>query len=130
MNMYQESRIVLVPGAIWIRFFIMERLREKKACSMNENGLETILYMNNCAGHVNTPQSEEDAAVINNKIWKLVANAMDLIQPLDLFVIMKIKDIWRASWYKYDTELKIGGLFQDKLNTKGQYYGIKQNQWR
>ena len=62
---------------------------------MNADGLERILYMDNCGGHINRLESKEAAAAINYQIRKIMANAMDLIQPLDLFVISKMKDVRR-----------------------------------
>ena len=85
--MYRESCIVLVPGSGWIKgFYGMDEM--KNSCSMNDNALETILHLNNCGGLVGTPESKEAAAGINDQIRKLVANAKDLIQPLDLFIIL------------------------------------------
>ena len=67
---------------------------------MNDGGSEKKLYIEKCAGHVDTTEWEEYAVAINDKIRKLVANATDLIQPIDSFFISKIKDVWRAAWDK------------------------------
>ena len=83
--------------------------------------------MDNCSGNVYTPESKESAMAINYQIRKLVANATNLIQPLDLFVISEIKDVWRESWENYNMELIMGVLFQDKPNLEVQYSLKLQN---
>ena len=54
-----------------------------------------MFYMDNCGVHAGTTESKESAVEINDQIRKLVANAMNLMQPLHLFAISKIKYVWR-----------------------------------
>ena len=76
--------------------------KRKKYFSMNDYGLVTIFCMDNFGVHVDTPDSEEAAASITYQIRKLLANAMYLIPPIDLFVISKINYMQRADWDKYN----------------------------
>ena len=64
-------------------------MTERKIFIYERQWILIFLYMYNCGGHVNTPESKEAAAAINHKIRKLVANDTDLIQPLDFFSSQK-----------------------------------------
>ena len=64
---------------------------------MNYNGSEKFLCIYNCGGHVDTLESKEALAEINDQIRKLLANTTDLIHPLDSLVILKITDVWREA---------------------------------
>ena len=86
-------------------------LEEPRACSKDTDGSDTFLYMDNCGGHVDTEELTAAAADINFKIRKLIANATDLIQPLDSFVISKIKDVWRQIWEQYKLDITLANKF-------------------
>ena len=91
--MYRESRIISVPEARLIRGVLQNGWKKKGL--LYEWQLLGMFYMDNCGVHAGTTESKESAVEINDQIRKLVANAMNLMQPLHLFAISKIKYVWR-----------------------------------
>ena len=66
--------------------------------------------MDNCGVHVYTPVSKEAALAINDQIRELFENSMDVIQPLDSFIVSKIKVVWRAALGQVQYVIDNGGL--------------------
>ena len=64
-----------------------------------------VLRVENCSGHIFTNETSRLFARINTSRRKLPANATNLVQPADTFVIAKIKDAWRRVWDRFEMEM-------------------------
>lgn len=60
--------------------------------------------MDNCSGHNETSAVDDALRRINTEMLKFLANATDLLQPSDSFVISKLKYAWRKKWDLYKTD--------------------------
>lgn len=82
-----------------------EWLSEPRAISKPLNGRRRTLFVDNCSGHNENDDTALLLSRINTNLKKFPANATDLVQPADSFVISKIKDAWRRRWDAYKVGL-------------------------
>lgn len=59
------------------------------------------------------------AKKINTKLCKLPANATDLVQPADSFVIQRIKEAWRRRCDDYKLSCVKNGIWKDGVESEG-----------
>ena len=78
-----------------------EWLSEPRAIKADTYGRKRVIFVNNCTGQNDTDGFKACLARVNTEFRKLPANATDLIQPADSFVISKLKDAWRKRWDEY-----------------------------
>lgn len=62
---------------------------------------KSFYLMDNYSGHNETPGLLSGLDLINTQIKHFPANATDLSQPADSFIIQKIKDSWTKSREEY-----------------------------
>lgn len=75
--------------------------KEKRALPALPNGQRRVLFLDNCAGHALTDDLKGSLVDINTEVRFFPANATDLLQPADSFVIQKIKTAWRKRWEEH-----------------------------
>ena len=80
-------------------------LDERRANPRDRYGRTKVIFMDNCGGHNETPESVAALQRLNAIVRKLPANATDLCQPADSFIISKIKDSWSKHWDRKKSEL-------------------------
>lgn len=103
-------------------------LSEKRVISTLPNGRTRHLYLDNCSGHLDTPQLQKAARDARTVIRYFPPNATHLIQPCDSFVIQKIKRAWTTHWETYKMGLIKANKWKDscgKLHNPGKTYFIK-----
>lgn len=79
----------------------VKRLSEPRVIYSYSDGLTRVLYLDNCSSHVKYDNVQECLRKTETRLCKLPANATNLVQPADSFLIQKIKDAWRHRWGKY-----------------------------
>lgn len=91
-----------------------------------------MLFVDYCSGHNETDGVKACLAPMKTEFRKLPANATDLIQPADSFVISKLKDAWRKRWDEYKVGImnrgewmKIGAGCSGKLKNLGKKCFLK-----
>jgi hypothetical protein len=104
-----------------------EYLGERRAIWGDLQGRVKTLYVDNCSGHLSDEECTEELSKINTRIRFLPANATDLCQPADSFVIAKLKDIWSRKWNEKKLELIEGSEWQDKMRKDGAWSGKLRN---
>lgn len=85
------------------------------------------VFCDNCGGHNTSPALEE--VMLRSKItlnW-LVANATDLYQPADSFVISKIKDAWKRRWEAFKLEMMDSGAWCNDSGNGKKWSGKLKN---
>lgn len=89
----------------WIDGRVMKLwAEEKRALSRLPNNRKRVLFMDNCSSHKMNDELAEILTNINTEIRYFPANATDLLQPADSFVIQKIKAAWTKRWEQYKAE--------------------------
>ena len=63
----------------------------------------------------------------NFELHHLPANATDLCQPADSFIISKIKDAWTNGWNKKKLDLIRDDEWQEKVRSDGGWSGKLKN---
>lgn len=73
-------------------------MSESRAIKPLTNGQQWVLFVDNCSEHF----VNDGTHLCPSKIWTnlkmLPPNATHLVQPVDSFIIRKIKDAWRSRW--------------------------------
>ncbi|GMF41526.1 unnamed protein product [Phytophthora fragariaefolia] len=82
-----------------------EYLQEPRAMCSDWMGREKTIFLDNCSGHLGQEDCKEELDGLNADLRYLPPNATDLCQPVDSFVIAKIKDIWSRKWNAKKIEL-------------------------
>jgi len=85
------------------------------------------LYVDNCASHNDTSQALLTIAGLNIEIIKLLANATNLCQLANSFVISKIKDAWSLRWEAYKLHCIQTRNWQDEVHEDGRASGMLKN---
>ena len=101
-----------VPGVLhrsgkkgWmVRRVFVEWLSEPAVIKKHPSGEKRIPYVDNCSGHNLTTNVGGELEAINAELRKFPANATDLVQPADSFVISKIKDAYKRMWEEFKAE--------------------------
>ena len=89
----------------WIDSRVMvEWVCERRALSPLPNGRKRILFVDNCSGHNMNAELRSALEKSNTELRYFPANATDLMQPADSFVIQKIKAAWSNRRERYKTE--------------------------
>eukprot|EP00171_Calliarthron_tuberculosum_P022475 IDg22475t1 len=94
-------------------------LREPKVIGADSEGRTRILYCDNCSGHQLNPETVTSLAEIKTELRKLPANATHLIQPLDSFIIMVIKNVWRGVWRERKLQMQLENQFSNQARGSG-----------
>ncbi|KAG3156171.1 hypothetical protein PC128_g21935 [Phytophthora cactorum] len=85
------------------------------------------IFLDNCPGHLEESQCQDELNRLNARLHYLPANATDLCQPADSFVIAKIKDVWSRLWNDKKIELIEDEQWQTKVRKDGSYSGKLKN---
>ncbi|OWZ15168.1 hypothetical protein PHMEG_00011231 [Phytophthora megakarya] len=72
-----------------------EYLGGRRAMNGDRHGREEHTLLDNCTSHLDEDQCENEFARLKARLVYFPANATDLCQPADSFVIAKIKYAWR-----------------------------------
>lgn len=94
-------------------------LNESRAINRLPSNRERVLFVDNCSSHVTNDDVQVSLNNIRTSLRKLPANATNIVQPADSFVIQKIKDAWRKRWDNYKYGLITQGLWQDGIDGSG-----------
>ena len=92
---------------------MLEWLQEKRTIRPLSNGNIRKLYIDNCSSHVLNADVLDAAERIPTILQYFPANATDLVQPCDSFVIQKLKDARGKRWDAYKL-----GLIKSKALTE------------
>ena len=106
------------------RKIFVEWLRE---LDDDEFGIRKIVYLDNCGGHNETPETLDMLRQKNVELRRLPANATDLCQPADSFLIQKIKEEWNDRWNKYKRKLIEDNQYCNKPRSDGAWSGKLKN---
>ena len=83
----------------WIDNTVFEQwLHEPCTINRDAENRTRHLFMDNCSGHKQTQNVTSASFSINTEIKFLLCNATHLCQPLDAFIIRKLKIVWRREW--------------------------------
>ena len=94
-------------------------------------GIQKIIYLDNCGGHNETPETVTLLKKKNIQLRRLPENATDLCQPADSFVIQKIKEEWSRLWNEKKMEMIRNGSWREgkkgsgKLCNPGKQYFLQ-----
>ena len=89
-------------------------LEEPRAIRALPDGEERVLILDNASGHDLNEESRHVLREMKTTIMRFPPNATHLVQPVDTFVIQKIKDAWRHRWEQYKLS-----CIRDNLWTEG-----------
>lgn len=101
-----------------------EYLQERRALAADPRGRQTVIFLDNCSGHLDESDCEDELHRLNGRLRYLPLNATDLCQPADSFVIAKIKDVWLRMWSEKKIELIEDKEWQNKAR-KDDSYSVK-----
>lgn len=93
-----------------------ELLRKPRVIQKNLGNKQRALFMDTCSSHIMNHSVDLVLHRIDTNLYKLPAKAIDLVQPVNSFVIQKIEDVWQLKWdiYKLDCvkkgSWKFGGM--------------------
>lgn len=84
-------------------------LNESRDIKRLPNNRERVLFFDNCSSHVTNDDMEKCLHNIRTSFKKLPADATNIFQPADSFVIQKFKDSWRKRLdnFKYGLMAKV-----------------------
>ncbi|EGZ12175.1 hypothetical protein PHYSODRAFT_515705 [Phytophthora sojae] len=101
-----------------------EYLSERKAMRADPHGRNKTIYLDNCSGHLEADQCQDELNSINADLQFFPLNATDLCQPADSFIIAKIKD---ARWNAKKLSLIKENCWQNNIRMDGSWSGKLQN---
>ncbi|KAE9233526.1 hypothetical protein PF004_g9644 [Phytophthora fragariae] len=104
-----------------------EYLQERRALAADSRGRQKVIFLDNCSGHLDESECEDELHRLNASLRYLPPNATDLCQPADSFVIAKIKDVWSRMWNEKKIELIEDKEWQNKARKDGSYSGKLKN---
>jgi hypothetical protein len=104
-----------------------EYLMERRAMWPDQKGRLKTIYLDNCGGHLSDDQCPDELQRLNARLCFFPANATDLCQAADSFVIAKLKDIWSRKWNAKKLELIISKEWQNKIRNDGTWSGKLKN---
>ncbi len=120
---YRTSLKGFIDGQTFVEYF-----KEKQAhySTPGDNRPRTI-FLDNCSGH-NTPvELTKVLSCLRASLKYFPANATDLVQPTDSFIISKIKEAWSSSWNQKKIEMIRANKLQDKVRSDGSWSGKLPN---
>ena len=104
----------------WMDNVVFEEwLREPRAIDRDADNRTRYLYMDNCSGHKQTDNVSNALLSINTEIEFLPRNATHLCQPLDSFIIQKLKCVWRREWEQKRNSLILSNNWSDGPRSSG-----------
>ncbi|KAG2776058.1 hypothetical protein PC129_g22897 [Phytophthora cactorum] len=104
-----------------------EYLTERRAIAADPQGRRKTIFLDNCSGHLEESQCQNELNRLNARLHYLPVNATDLCQPADSFVIAKIKDVWSRVWNNKKIELIEDEQWQNKVRKDDSYLGKLKN---
>lgn len=116
-----------VPGASyrtqprgWMDAIVFNQwLREPRAIKQDADERDRFLFTDNASGHKLNAQTVVSLNAIMTELCFLPANATHLIQPLDAFIIQKIKEVWHRLWALEKMERLKNGDWADGIRKSG-----------
>ena len=72
-------------------------LQEARSISKDPDGKSRTLFLDNCSGHMLSDPVKEALNNISASLKFLTKNATHLCQPLDSFIIQKLRGYWRET---------------------------------
>ena len=89
--MYHELSIVLHINYLFTLLKVfLQWFGEPRAFKGDSAGRRTVIYVENCAGHNDSPELRDALLKINTELRYFLPCATDLVQPADSFVFSKI----------------------------------------
>lgn len=76
----------------------LQWLNEKRLSNHHSDVNKRVLQVDNVNTHDRTEEVRAGLQEINTEIWFFLYHASHLVQPLDRFVIHKLKTYWRIKW--------------------------------
>ncbi|OWY93114.1 hypothetical protein PHMEG_00037609, partial [Phytophthora megakarya] len=104
-----------------------EYLTEPRAMRKDWKGRKKHIFLDNCSGHLSNDECPQELLELKAELRYLSANATDLCQPADSFVIAKIKDVWAQKWNQRKIDLIEGGKWQNNKRNDGSWSGKLRN---
>ncbi|KAG3112234.1 hypothetical protein PI124_g9050 [Phytophthora idaei] len=104
-----------------------EYLTERRAMAADPQSRRKTIFLDNCSGHLEESQCQDELNRLNAHLRYLSAIATDLCQPADSFVIAKMKDVWSRMWNDKNIELIEDEQWQNKVRKDGSYSGKLKN---
>ncbi|RLN06831.1 hypothetical protein BBJ28_00026101 [Nothophytophthora sp. Chile5] len=102
-------------------------LTERRAMAADPRGRKKVIFLDNCSGHLDEDECRNELHQLKAQLRYLPANATDLCQPADSFVIAKIKDVWARRWNEKKIELVENSSWQNKQRKDGSWSGKLRN---
>ena len=98
--------------------------QEPRAFQPNLHGRTKLIWVDNCIGHNLTPRLQD---VKQSILRYLPSCSTHLCQPIDTFIVSKIKDAWTKCWEAKKTELIATNAWQNTPRGDGQWLGKLTN---
>ena len=83
----------------------LQWLQEPRAICKDPDGRSRTIFLGNCSGHRLSDPVLEALNNISTSLKFLPPNATHLCQPLDSFILQKLKSYWRKQWETKKIEL-------------------------
>ena len=96
-----------------------EWIKEPRAIQKDPLNRRRYLFMDKCSGHKTTESTQQALDEKITSVLFLPPKVTHLCQPLDSFVIQKLKEIWRDLWQAEKMQLTFVGDFMDGPNGSG-----------
>ncbi|KAE9016497.1 hypothetical protein PR002_g13642 [Phytophthora rubi] len=90
-------------------------------------GRVKTIFLDNCSSHLSEAECKTELTKLNARLKFFPANATDLCQPADSFVIAKIKDVWARKWNEKKIDLIEDEQWQDSIRKDGAWSGKLKN---
>ena len=119
---YRTTKKEFMTSIIW-----NEWLNEVKAVQSDCHGRRRVLYVDNCTAHNDSTHALFTTDRLNIEIRKLPANATDMCQSTDSFVISKIKDAWSTRWEAYKLHCVQNEVWQNEVCEDGRVSRMLKN---
>jgi hypothetical protein len=103
-----------------------EYFSDQRSYQGDAHGHMKHVFVDNCSSHIGSERLTQVLSSKNTKLGYLPPCTTHLCQPVDTFVISKIKDAWRSQWEK-KLELIQHRLWQNEVRTDGAWSGKLHN---
>ena len=108
--------------ALFVEFFA-----DPRAFQADIHGRQKLVWVDNCTGHNITPRLTAVLEVRHTTLKYLLPYSTHLCQPVDTFIISKVKDAWTRQWKAKKTELIATRAWQNNPRADGQWSGKLTN---